>query len=183
VRRCAAEHMARERGRRLKPRLEYWKTAPGGFKAMSSLEAYLRESGLDHRLLHMVKLRASQINGCAYCIDMHWKDARAAGETEQRLYGLDAWREAPYYTDRERAALEWAEALTRLDAHVPDAAYDAVRAHFSEKELVDLSWAVAAINAWNRIAIAFRSEAGSYTPPQSRESAADTPGPARRVGA
>jgi AhpD family alkylhydroperoxidase len=149
----------------VKPRMEYWKVAPGGYKAMSSLEAYLHGSGLDHALLHMVKLRASQINGCAYCIDMHWKDARAVGESEQRLYGLDAWREAPYYTDRERAALEWTEALTNVtDGHVPDALYDAVRGHFSDKELVDLTWAVAAINAWNRVAIAFRSEAGSYKP-------------------
>ena len=149
----------------MKPRMEHWKVAPGGFKAMSSLEAYLRESGLDKGLLHMVKLRASQINGCAYCIDMHWKDARAAGETEQRLYGLDAWREASYYTDRERAALEWTEALTNVtDGHVSDAVYDAVRGHFSDKELVDLTWAVAAINAWNRVSIAFRSEAGTYKP-------------------
>ncbi len=96
----------------MKPRMEYWNVAPGGFKAMSTLEAYLRASDLDKALLHMIKLRASQINGCAYCIDMHWKDARAAGESEQRLYGLDAWREAPYYTNRERAALEWTEALT-----------------------------------------------------------------------
>src|SRR3954469_1974517 len=153
------------------------------YQAMAALEKYLSTSALDHKMIDLVKLRASQINGCAYCIDMHWKAARAAGETEQRLYGLDAWRESPYYTDRARAALAWGEGLTRLDAHVPDAAYDAVRAHFSEKELVDLSWAVAAINAWNRIAIAFRSEAGSYTPPPSRESAADPPGPARRVGA
>jgi AhpD family alkylhydroperoxidase len=127
---------------------------------MSSLEAYLRDSGLDKRLLHMVKLRASQINGCAYCIDMHWKDARATGESEQRLYGLDAWREALYYTDRERAALEWTEALTNVtDGHVPDAIYDAVRGHFSDKEF---TWAVAAIDAWNRVSIAFRSEAGTY---------------------
>ena len=149
----------------MKPRMEYWKVAPGGYKAMSSLEAYLRESGVDKRLLHMVKLRASQINGCAYCIDMHWKDARAAGESEQRLYGLDAWREAPYYTDRERAALEWTEALTRVtDGHVPDVVYDAVRGHFSEKELADLAWAVAAINAWNRLSISSRAEPGHYQP-------------------
>ena len=152
----------------MKPRLEYWKVAPGGYKAMMSLEAHLRAS-VDKALLHMVKLRASQINGCAYCIDMHWKDCRAAGETEQRLYGLDAWREASYYTDRERAAFEWTEALTSITeshgphgSHVPDAVYDAVRVQFSDKELVDLTWAVAAINAWNRVAIAFRSEAGSY---------------------
>jgi AhpD family alkylhydroperoxidase len=150
----------------MKTRLEYWKFAPAPFKAMLSLEAALRESGLDHALLHMVKLRASQINGCAYCIDMHWKDARAAGESEQRLYGLDAWAESPYYSERERAALAWTEALTKItEGHAPDAAFDAARAHFSEKELADLTWAVAAINAWNRVAIAFRSEAGSYKPP------------------
>ncbi len=150
----------------MKPRMEYWKVSPGAFKAMSSLEAYFRESGLDKPLLHMIKLRASQINGCAYCIDMHWKDARAAGETEQRLYGLDAWRESPYYNDRERAALQWTEALTNItDGHAPDAVYDAVRAHFSDRELVDLTWAIAAINAWNRVAISMRSEAGAYTPP------------------
>lgn len=149
----------------MKPRMEYWKIAPGGYKAIRSLEAYLQECGLEHGLLHMIKLRASQMNGCAYCIDMHWKDARAGGESEQRLYGLDAWREAAYYTDRERAALEWTEALTNItDGHVPDAVYDAVRAHLSEKELADLTWAVAAINAWNRVAIAFRSEAGRYKP-------------------
>ena len=150
----------------MKSRLEHWKVAPGGFKAMSSMEAYLRESGFDKSFLHMIKLRASQMNGCAYCIDMHWKDARAAGESEQRLYGLDAWREAPYYTDRERAALEWTEVLTNVtDRHVSDVVYEAVRGHFSDKELVDLTWAVAAINAWNRVAIAFRSEAGMYKPP------------------
>jgi AhpD family alkylhydroperoxidase len=150
----------------MKPRMEFWKVAPAGYKAMATLDAYVRDSGLDKGLLHMVKLRASQINGCAYCIDMHWKDARAAGESEQRLYGLDAWREASYYTDRERAALEWTEALTNVtDGRVPDTAFDAVRGHFSDKELVDLTWAVAAINAWNRVAIAFRSEAGTYKPP------------------
>jgi AhpD family alkylhydroperoxidase len=136
---------------------KHWKVSRGGYKALMSLESPLRASGLDHGLLHMVKLRASQINGCAYCIDMHWKDARAAGETEQRLYGLDAWGEAAYYTDRERAALDWTEALTNItDGHAPDAIYDNVRSHFSEKELVDLTWAIAAINAWNRVAIGFR---------------------------
>jgi AhpD family alkylhydroperoxidase len=157
---------ATEKGALMKPRMEYWKSAPGAFKAMSAVESYLRECGLDQALLHMVKLRASQMNGCAYCIDMHWKDARAAGESEQRLYGLDAWREAPYYTDRERAALEWTEALTNVShGHVPDAVYDVVRGQFSDKELADLAWAVAAINAWNRISIAFRSEAGTYRLP------------------
>ena len=141
--------------------------APEAYRALSGLESYLKKSGLEHGLLHLVKLRASQVNGCAYCIDMHWKDARAAGETEQRLYGLDAWREAPYYTDRERAALAWTEAVTLLhDGHVPDAAYDAARSHFGEKELADLTWAVAAINAWNRVAIASRSEVGTYRPGQ-----------------
>ena len=150
----------------MKPRISPAKVgSSGGYKAMLGLEAYLAQSSIDHSLLHMLKLRASQINGCAYCIDMHWKDARAAGDTEQRLYGLDAWREAPYYTDRERAALEWTEALTNItDGHVPDAAFDAARSHFSDKELTDLTWAVAAINAWNRVAIAFRSEAGAYKP-------------------
>lgn len=147
----------------MKARMEYWRIAPGAFKAMSSLEAYLKDSGLDKKLLHMVKLRASQINGCAYCIDMHWKDARAAGESEQRLYGLDAWREAPYYDERERAALAWTEALTKItEGHAPDGVYDLVSSHFSEKELADLTWAIAAINTWNRIAITFRSEAGKY---------------------
>jgi AhpD family alkylhydroperoxidase len=146
-----------------KPRMEYWKVAPEMFKAMSALEKELSKGAIEPALRHIVKLRASQINGCAYCIDMHWKDARAAGESEQRLYGLDAWRESPYYTDRERAALEWTEALTRItDGHAPDQVYDAVRSHFSEKELVELTWAIAAINAWNRVAISMRSVAGSY---------------------
>lgn len=147
----------------MKPRMEFWKAAPGAYKAMATLDAYLRDSGLEKSLFHMVKLRASQMNGCAYCIDMHWKDSRAAGESEQRLYGLDAWREAPYYTDRERAALAWTEALTNItDGHAPDAVYAAVRGHFKDKELADLTWVIASINAWNRVAIGFRSEAGSY---------------------
>ena len=146
----------------MKPRFNL-AVAPEAYRAMAGLEAYLKKSGIEHGLLHMIKLRASQINGCAYCIDMHWKDARAAGESEQRLYGLDAWQESPYYTDRERAAFAWTEALTNVsNGHVPDAAYDAARSHFSEKELADLTWAVAAINAWNRVAIASRAEAGTY---------------------
>src|SRR5262245_1721625 len=132
-------------------RVEYWKAAPGGYQAMMGLEAYLAKSSLEVKLLHLLKLRCSQLNGCAYCIDMHWKDLRAAGETEQRLYGLDAWEEAPYYTDRERAALAWTESLTRIaDGHAPDAVFDRVRSHFSDKEIADLTYAVAAINAWNR---------------------------------
>ena len=125
----------------------------------------MRQSGLEKPLLELVRLRASQINGCAYCIDMHTKDARAAGETEQRLYGLDAWREAPYYSARERAALEWTEAVTLVvDEHVPDRVYDTVRAHFSEKELADLTVAVVAVNAWNRLAIALRAVPSLYRP-------------------
>jgi AhpD family alkylhydroperoxidase len=140
---------------------------------MTGLQAYVNDSGLPHALLALVKMRASQINGCAYCLDMHSKDARAAGETEQRLYLLDAWREAPQYTPAERAALQWTEALTRVaDGHVPDAAYDEVRAHFSEQEVVDLSLAVVAINGWNRLSIAFRAQPGSYQPAQGAAKAA-----------
>lgn len=146
-------------------RLDYIKASPGGFKAMLGVENHVR-GAVDAVLLHLVKIRASQINGCAYCIDMHWKDARAAGQSEQRLYGLDAWRESPYYTDKERAALAWTEALTNVrDTHVPDADFALARDHFSDKELADLTWAVAAINSWNRVAIAFRSKPGVYQPP------------------
>jgi AhpD family alkylhydroperoxidase len=122
-------------------------------------------SGLEHALLELVKMRASQINGCAFCLDMHSKDARAAGETEQRLYLLDAWREAPFYSARERAALAWTEALTLVsETHAPDDVYAEARAQFSEKELAALTMAIVAINGWNRIAIGFRSEPGSYQP-------------------
>ena len=135
---------------------------------MSGLEKYVRESGLERSLLELVKLRASQINGCAYCLDMHWKDARARGESEQRLYGLDAWRETSYYTERERAALAWTEAVTQIaDNHVPDELYKQVRQHFSE-ELVNLTLAVIAINGWNRLAISFRTEPGTYQPATHR---------------
>src|SRR5689334_16810526 len=138
----------------MQPRLDYTKASPGTFRALFGLEVHLHGCGLEHELLHLVKLRASQINGCAYCIDMHSKDARAAGETEQRLYLLDAWREAPFYTDRERAALEWTESLTLVsESHVPDEVYQRAREHFSETELVDLAIAVAAINTWNRLSI------------------------------
>src|SRR5712692_10708978 len=129
-------------------RFNYGKAAPEAYRAMLGLERYLHQSGLEISLLHLIKLRASQINGCAFCLDMHWKDLRAIGEGEQRLYSLDAWRECPYYTDRERAALAWTEAVTLVaDGHVADAVYDQVRPHFSEKELSDLTLAVAAINA------------------------------------
>jgi AhpD family alkylhydroperoxidase len=146
-------------------RIDQRKVAPGALRAMFGLEKYLAESSIDTPLRELVKIRASQINGCAYCIDMHWKDARAAGETEQRLYGLAAWREAPYYSERERAALDWTEALTLIAAnHVPDELYERTRREFGETELADLTLAVVAINAWNRIAISFRAEPGSYQP-------------------
>ena len=147
-------------------RIDYFRVSPKAIQAMMQLQNYVNGSGLEHSLLGLVKMRASQINGCAYCIDMHSKDARAAGETEQRLYALDAWRETTFYSTRERAALEWTEALTLIrEGHVPDRVYDAVREHFSEAELVDLSLAVVAINGWNRVSIAFRAEAGSYQVP------------------
>src|SRR5437879_12646044 len=130
----------------MQTRIDGIKVAPGVYKAMQGLEAYIHQSGLDLSLLYLIKLRASQINGCAYCIDMHWKDSRANGESEQRLYGLDAWQESPYYTDRERAALAWAEAVTRVaETHVPDDVYEEVRPHFKQKELADLTLAVATI--------------------------------------
>jgi AhpD family alkylhydroperoxidase len=148
----------------MEPRLNY-KAAPGAYQAMLGLEKYLHECGLEEPLLHLIKLRASQINGCAYCLDMHWKDLRAIGENEQRLYSLDAWRECPYYTDRERAALEWTEAVTLVtNGHVPDEVYERVRGSFSEKELIDLTLAVATINAWNRLAISTRAVPGTYQP-------------------
>jgi AhpD family alkylhydroperoxidase len=149
----------------MEERIQYAKVAPGTYHAMLGLEHYLHECGLEEALLHLIKLRTSQINGCAYCLDMHWKDLRALGETEQRLYSLDAWRECPYYTDRERAALAWTEAVTLISAgHVPDSVYEEVRPHFSEKELADLTFAVATINAWNRLAIAGRATPGTYQP-------------------
>jgi len=149
----------------MEPRIEYRKYAMEGQKALFALEKYIAECGLEHKLIHLIKTRASQINGCAFCIDMHSKDARALGETEQRLYELDAWRETPFYTDRERAALAWTEALTLVsETHVPDAVYEEARKQFNEKELVDLTMAVATINMWNRIAISLRAVPGHYKP-------------------
>ncbi len=150
----------------MQSRIDYLKVAPSGaVQAMYGLEGYLRSCGLEHRLLELIKMRASQINGCAYCIDMHSKDARAAGETEQRLYALNAWRETPFFTDRERAALEWTESLTLVSqTHVPDEVYDEVRKHFSDVEIVNLSMAVATINAWNRISVSLRAVPGTYEP-------------------
>jgi AhpD family alkylhydroperoxidase len=145
--------------------MDYVKAAPDGYKAMSALESYVRQSGLEHSLLELVKTRASQINGCAFCLDMHTQDARAAGETEQRLYTLPAWEETPFFTDRERAALAWTEAVTRVaDTHVPDEVFEQARQHFTEKELADLTLAIVAINGWNRLSVAFRKVPGSYQP-------------------
>jgi len=144
-------------------------SAPAGdaLKPLFALGKYLQTSSIERPLIELVLMRASQLNGCAYCLDMHSKDARAAGETEQRLYVLQAWREAPFYSDRERAALAWCEAVTRLDAHgVSDEVFEMARAQFSEKELGDLNMAVILINAWNRIAIPFQSMPGSYQPPK-----------------
>ena len=152
----------------MQPRIDYTKYAKEALKSMFGLEKYISESGLDHKLIHLIKMRASQINGCAYCIDMHSKDARALGETEQRLYELDAWRETPFYTDRERAALEWTEALTSVsETHVPDAVYNEVKKYFSEKEIVDLTIVVSTINMWNRVAISMRAVPGHYRPANS----------------
>jgi AhpD family alkylhydroperoxidase len=149
----------------MKVRLNYGKVAAGVYEAMEALDEYLGACGLDRSLLHLVRLRASQVNGCAYCLDMHWKDLRALGDAEQRLYSLDAWRECPYYTERERAALAWTEAVTLIaDGHAPDAIYEEARAHFGEKELSDLTLAVATINAWNRLSIAARLVPGTYQP-------------------
>jgi AhpD family alkylhydroperoxidase len=134
-------------------------------QAMLALSAASAASGLERSLLELVRLRASQINHCAYCIDMHTKDARAQGETEQRLYLVSAWREAALYSDRERAALEWTEAVTRLgETQVPDDVFERVRQHFDETELVALTFAVVVINGWNRLAVSFRGEVGTYQP-------------------
>jgi AhpD family alkylhydroperoxidase len=149
----------------MKERLNYAKVAPDALKAMQEIEKYVAASGLERPLYELVKTRASQINGCAYCLDMHTKDARKAGETEQRLYALSAWRETSFYTEQERAALEWTEALTLISENdVSDSLYDSVRKHFDEKEMVALSMAIVAINGWNRLAIGFRTVPGSYNP-------------------
>jgi AhpD family alkylhydroperoxidase len=149
----------------MKQRIDYKKVAPEAYKAMLGIEAYVRACGLEHSLLELVKTRVSQINGCAHCLDMHTKEARAAGETEQRLHLLAAWREAPFYSDRERAALAWAEAVTQISTNgVPDELYAEVRRHFDEKALVDFTLAIVGINGWNRLAVPFRSETGNYQP-------------------
>ena len=149
----------------MEARMDYAKAAPGAMKAMSGLDAYLARCGLEASLRELVKLRASQINGCAYCVDMHSLDARAGGETEQRLYALPVWHETPFFTERERAALLWTEKLTLLSVdHVPDEVFEQVRQHFSEEELANLTLLIATINAWNRFGVSFRDVPGEYTP-------------------
>ena len=149
----------------MQPRINFYKAAPGAIKAMRGLEEYISSTSLEKPLVELIKMRASQINECAFCLDMHSKDARAAGETEQRLYCLPAWRESSFYNERERAALEWTEAVTLVaENHVPDDVFERVRAVFSEEEMVNITLVVAAINSWNRFAIGFRSEPGKYQP-------------------
>ena len=157
----------------MEARLNYQNLAKQGLLHMYQMEAYLKHSGLEPALVELVKMRTSQMNGCAFCLDMHSKDARAAGETEQRLYGLNAWRETPYYTDRERAALAWTEALTNIQqGHVPDAVFNEVKQHFSDEEIANLTLAINQINAWNRISIAFRVVPGTYQPQKHAEKVA-----------
>ena len=152
-------------------RLHYGKAFPEGVHTLLNLGKVINESGLESSLMELVKMRASQMNGCAYCLDMHSRDARAAGETEQRLYLLPAWRETSFYTPRERAALAWTEALTNIqEGHAEDDVYDEVRREFSEAELVKLTFAITQINTWNRISIGFRVEAGTYQPQKTGKS-------------
>jgi AhpD family alkylhydroperoxidase len=147
----------------MKPRIDSRRVAPKLRQHLLALEAYLHGSSLGHRLLHLVKTRASQINGCAQCLDMHTQDARAEGESEQRLYTLSAWRETPFFDERERAALEWTEAVTLVaETNVPDDVYERVKQHFTEQELIDLTLAISLINTWNRLNVAFRTVPGNY---------------------
>ena len=153
----------------MRPTIDYRKANPEALAAMRGLEDHVQRCSLETPLLELVRTRASQINGCAYCIDMHTKDARAGGETEQRLHLLAAWREAPFYSERERAALAWTDALTRIEHGVPEDDYRLAREQFTERELVDLSIAVIAINGWNRLAIPFHSKAGDYVSPIKKQ--------------
>jgi AhpD family alkylhydroperoxidase len=146
-------------------RIEFKNVVPAAYRAMLGLEEFVHKSGLDPKLLELVKIRASQINGCAYCLDMHTKDARAGGESEQRIYLLDAWKESPFYSERERAALEWAETLTLLpERGAPDEIFDRVRKHFRDEEMVNLTMAIVAINGWNRLEVGFKGDVGDYQP-------------------
>jgi AhpD family alkylhydroperoxidase len=151
----------------MKPRIDYRQYRSEPLQAMLAMERYFADCSLDSELIHLLKLRASQINGCAFCIDMHSMDARASGESEQRLFALNAWRETPFFDDKERAALAWIEAVTRVsETHVPDDVFAEVRRHFDEQEVVDLTWVAAAINSWNRVAIAMRAVPGGYRAPR-----------------
>ncbi|MES2223286.1 MAG: carboxymuconolactone decarboxylase family protein [Acidobacteriota bacterium] len=153
----------------MEARLDYAKASPEAFKAMVQMEGVVRRSGIDPHLLELIKIRASQLNGCAYCIDMHTKDARFKGETEQRIYSLDAWRETPFYTEKERAALAWTEAITNIQiGHAPEAVYEELSKNFGEEERVNITLAITTINAWNRIAIGFRLVPGNYEPAAAR---------------
>lgn len=153
----------------MQPRLDYTKASPDAYQAMARMEAVVRHSGIDLKLLELIKIRASQLNGCAFCIDMHTKDARAEGETEQRIYALSAWRETPFFTEKERAALAWTEALTNIQqGHAPDAVYQEASRNFSEQEMVNLTLAITTINSWNRLAIGFRTVPGSYQRAEKR---------------
>jgi len=145
------------------PRIHYAKHAPGVYDAMDALDTYLNASPVEQKLLHLIRLRASQINGCAYCIDMHWKDLKALGDSDQRLYGLDAWREAPYYSDAERAALAWTESVTFIaEGQAPDSVFGELPKYFNEREIGDITLAISTINAWNRLSIAARLTPGTY---------------------
>ena len=151
----------------MEQRINAFEKGQGALKAMFGISAYLAKSPIEKKLLHLIEYRVSQINGCAYCLDMHSKDLRHEGETEQRIYMISAWRETPLYTDRERAALEWAESITLLgEGHVPDDVFAKVRKEFTDEELIDLTLAVATINSWNRLNIAFRTTPGNYQPGQ-----------------
>ena len=151
----------------MEQRIDYSKTNSTAYKTMIGIEMYLAKCSIEESLLHLIKYRVSQINGCAYCLDMHSKDLLAGGENVQRLLVLDAWRETPFYTDRERAALAWAEAVTKItEGHASDEIYDETGKHFSAEEMVDLTLAITTINAWNRIAISFRTKVGTYQPGQ-----------------
>jgi AhpD family alkylhydroperoxidase len=153
----------------MEARLDYTKASPEAYKAMAQMEGVVRRSGIDPKLLELIKIRASQLNGCAFCIDMHTKDARSKDENEQRIYALDAWRETPFFTEKERAALAWTEALTNIQVgHAPDAVYHELSRNFSEEEIVNLTLAITTINAWNRIAIGFRLVPGIYQPAAAR---------------
>jgi AhpD family alkylhydroperoxidase len=152
-------------------RIDYPTVAPDAFEALMSVERYARQSGLERSLLHLVKLRASYMNGCAYCVDMHTKEARHDGESEQRLFAVPGWKETPFFTPRERAALQWTETVTQIAGGVPDEVYDAVRCEFDELSLVNLTMAIVAINSWNRMSVSLRTEVGTYEVPANRKGA------------